>query len=164
MYVVCTYMFMNLELCIILWTEPPYRPSVSPHRTLYIHVHDCKCVYVHSTDTSQAVQLHNHTSLLIRPYQPCDTGEYQLRTGSIPSELPPSESVICLLFEQLVKSSMCLYWCGMYHVHTLHIHIHTVYIHAHTLYMGTTDCLRIPLPCMPVCTAHVRCMYYAIIH
>jgi hypothetical protein len=24
--------------------------------------------------------------------------------------------------------------------------------------------LCIPLPCMPVCTAHVRCMYYAIIH
>jgi hypothetical protein len=130
-----------------------------------IHVHDCKCVYVHSTDTvtSQAVQpeLHNHTPLLIRPYQPCDTGESQLSAGSFPSELPPSpsESVISLLLEQLVKSSM-------YHVHTLHIHVHTVYIHAHTLYMGTTDYLRtsIPLQCMPVCTAHVRCMYYAIIH
>jgi hypothetical protein len=62
-------------------------------------------VYVLSTDTSQAVQLHNHTSLLIRPDQPCDA-----------------------------------------------------------LYMGTTDYLLIPLPCMPVCTANVRCMYYAIIH
>ena len=114
-------------------------------------------VYVHSTDTSQAVQLHNHTPLLIRPYQPCDTGESQLSAGSFSSEQPPSESVISLLLEQLVKSSM-------YHVQTLHIHVHTVYIHAHTLYMGTTDYWRIPLPCMPVCTAHVRCMYYAILH
>ena len=79
-------------------------------------------VYVHSTDMSQAVQLHNHTSLLIRPDQPCDTGESQLSAGSFPSELPPSESVISLLLEQLVKSSM-------YHVYTLHIHVHTVYIH-----------------------------------
>jgi len=97
--------------------------------TLYIHVHDCKYVYVHSTDTSQAVQLHNHTPLLIRPDQPCDAGESQLSAGSFPSELPPSESVISLLLEQLVKSSM-------YHVHTLHIHVHTVYIHAHTFVHG----------------------------
>ncbi len=134
---------------------------------MYIHVHDCKYVSlcVHSTDTSQAVQLHNHTSLLrvIRPDQPCDAGESQLSAGSFPSELPPSESVISILLEQLVKSSMCLL-CTMY-IH-LHIHVHTVYIHAHTLYMGTTDYLRIlvPLLCMPVCTAHVRCMYYAIVH
>jgi hypothetical protein len=51
----------------------------------------------------------------------------------------------------------------MYHAHTLHIHVHTVYIHVHMLYMGTTDYLRIPLPCMPLCTALVICMYYAII-
>ncbi len=82
-------------------------------------------MYVHSTDTSQAVQLHNHTPLLIRLDQPCDAGESQLSAGSFPSELSPSESVISLLLEQLVKSSM-------YHVHTLHIHVHTVYIHAHS--------------------------------
>ncbi len=68
-----------------------------------IHVYECKVMYVHctytfmivnvylhSSDTSQTVQLHNHTSLLIRPNQPCDTGESQLSTGSFPSELPPS--------------------------------------------------------------------------
>ena len=81
---------------------------------MYIHVYECKVMYVHctytfmivymcmhSTDTSQAVQLHNHTSLLIRPDQPCDAGESQLSAGSFPSELPPSESVISLLLEQL---------------------------------------------------------------
>jgi hypothetical protein len=52
---------------------------------------------------------------------------------------------------------------GMYRVHALHIHVHKVYIHVHTVYMGTTDYLRIPLPCMPVCTALVICMYYAIV-
>ncbi len=70
---------------------------------MYIHVYECKVMYVHctytfmivymcmhSTDTSQAVQLHNHTSLLIRPDQPCDAGESQLSAGSFPSELPPS--------------------------------------------------------------------------
>jgi hypothetical protein len=51
----------------------------------------------------------------------------------------------------------------MYHVHTLHIHVHAVYIRVHRLYMGTTDYLRIQLPCMPVCTALVICMYYAIV-
>jgi hypothetical protein len=73
-------------------------------------------MYVHCTYTFMIVnmcmyivQLHNHTSLLIRPDQPCDAGESQLSRGSFPSELPPSESVISLLLEQLVKSSMCLY-------------------------------------------------------
>jgi hypothetical protein len=51
----------------------------------------------------------------------------------------------------------------MYNVHTLHIHVHTVYVHVHTLYMGTTDCLQIPLHYMPVCTALVIWMYYAIV-
>ncbi len=65
-------------------------------------------------------------------------------------------------------SSMCFdcQWFGMYHVHTLHMHVHTstVYMHVHTLYIGTTDYLRIPLLCMPVCTALVMCMYYAIVY
>ncbi len=91
---------------------------------IYLHVYECKVmyvhctytfmivnVYVHSTDTSQAVQLHNHTSLFIRPDQPepCDAGESQLSAGSFPSELPPSESIISLLLEQLVKFSLFLY-------------------------------------------------------
>ncbi len=83
------------------------------------------CMYI----VPQAVQLHNHTPLLIRPNQPCNAGESQLSAGSFPSELPPSESVISLLLEQLVKSSM-------YHVHILHIHVHTLYIHAHTFVHG----------------------------
>ncbi len=40
--------------------------------------------------TSSPVQLHNHTSLLIRPNQPCYACESQLRAGSAPSEQPPS--------------------------------------------------------------------------
>ncbi len=139
---------------------------------MYIHVYECKVMYVHCTYTVMIVnmcmyivqtrlrlytELHNHNPLLIRPDQPCYAGESLLSAGSFPSELPPSESVISLLLEQLVKSCM-------YHVHTLHIHVHMVYIHAHTLYMGITYYLHIPLPCMPVCTAHVRCMYYAIVH
>ncbi len=101
MYAVRTYMFMNIKLCMYIVLN------------LYIHVHNCKYVYVHSTDMSQAVQLHSRTSLLImiRPDQPCDTGESQFSAGSFPSELPgpPCESVICLLLEQLVKSSLSLY-------------------------------------------------------
>jgi hypothetical protein len=77
--------------------------------TLYIHVHDCKCVYVHSTDTSQAVQLHNHTSLLSPAISLAMQVSLSSAQAPYSSELPPSESVISLLLEQLVKSSLCLY-------------------------------------------------------
>ena len=51
-------------------------------------VYECKYMYGHGTDTS--VQLHNETSHSIRPDQPCDAGESQLRAGSAPSEQLPS--------------------------------------------------------------------------
>ncbi len=53
--------------------------------------------------------------------------------------------------------------CRVYHVHTLHINVHRVYVHFHTLYMGTTDCLHTSRHYMPVCTALVTWMYYAIV-
>jgi hypothetical protein len=56
--------------------------------TRYIRAHGCICLYVHSTDTS--VQLHKHTSLSIRPNQPCDSCESQLRAGPSPAERHPS--------------------------------------------------------------------------
>jgi hypothetical protein len=54
---------------------------------------------------------------------------------------------------------------AVYYVHVLHtgIHVYTVYVHLHILYMGTTDCLHTPLHYMPVCTALVIWMYYAIV-
>jgi hypothetical protein len=54
----------------------------------YLHCHELIYLYVHSTDTS--VQLHNHTSLSIRPDQRCYAGQSQLRSGSTCSEQPPS--------------------------------------------------------------------------
>jgi hypothetical protein len=47
-------------------------------------------MYGYSLSTDTSVQLHSHTSLSIRPDQPCDTGESQLLTGSSPSEQPPT--------------------------------------------------------------------------
>ena len=55
---------------------------------MYIHVHNCIHMYIHSTGTS--VLLQNHNSLLIRPDQPCDACKSQLRAGAAPSEQPPS--------------------------------------------------------------------------
>jgi hypothetical protein len=48
-------------------------------------------------------------------------------------------------------------------VQQLILHVHTVYMHVHTLYIGTLNYLRVPFPRMPVCTALVMCLYYAII-
>ena len=50
-----------------------------------------------------------------------------------------------------------------YIAYTVYVHVHRVYVHVHTLYMGTTDCLHIPLPYMPACTALVIWMHYAIV-
>jgi hypothetical protein len=47
-------------------------------------------MYGHGTYTSESVQLHNHTSFPIRPDQPCNAGESQLRAEAAPSEQPPS--------------------------------------------------------------------------
>ncbi len=86
MYVYCIYMFIHKYICMyIVHTRAWINIFVC---TWYIHVYNCKYMYVRSTDTS--VQLHNHNSLSIRPYQPCDAGESQLRAGSAPSEQPPS--------------------------------------------------------------------------
>ncbi len=73
---------------------------------MYIHVHEFISLYVHCTYTcidvntclesnfglctDTSVQLHNHTSFPIRPDQPCDAGESQLRAGAAPSEQPSS--------------------------------------------------------------------------
>ncbi len=73
---------------------------------MYIHVHEFKSLYVYCTYTdvnlcfdtvqAQAVQLHTHTSFHhqpgIRPDQPCNASESQLRAGpgTAPSEQLPS--------------------------------------------------------------------------
>ena len=51
-------------------------------------MHRCQYMFEYCTDT--CLQLHNHTSFPIRPDQPCDAGESQLRAGAAPSEQPPS--------------------------------------------------------------------------
>ena len=66
---------------------------------------------------------------------------------------------------QLIKTSMSLdcFAIMMYNACTLHVHVHTVYIHVHTFYMGTTYCIHIHLWYIPLCTALVIGMYYAIV-
>jgi hypothetical protein len=92
---------------------------------LYIHVHDCKHVYVHSSDTSQAVQLHNHTPLLIRPNQPCDAGELGLSSAQAPF------LQICLT-PSLSSVSCWNNWlnlvCTMY-IHCIYTFILCIYMH-----------------------------------
>ena len=80
--------------------------------------------------------------------------------GMVGVELPARN-----LSVQLVKTSMSLdcFAIMMYNACTLHVHVHTVYIHVHTLYMGTTYCIHIPLWYIPLCTALVIGMYYAIV-
>ncbi len=45
-------------------------------------------MFEHCTDT--CVHVHNHTSFPIKPDQPCDAGESQLRARAAPSEQQPS--------------------------------------------------------------------------
>ena len=139
---------------------------------MYIHVHDLIYLYVHGTymfmhvkicmdSTDTSVQLLNHTSFPIRPNQPCDAGESQLRAGASPSEQPS---------EQLVKRLFLLNnWLN--HVHTLYIHVHTVYRHVHMLYMGTSHFMHVPLWYMPLhtllyhtCTTFRQCWYTRVSH
>ena len=53
-------------------------------------------MFGHCTDTY--VHVHNYTSFLIKPDQPCDAGESQLRAGAAPSEQPQSESFLSSVF------------------------------------------------------------------
>ncbi len=91
------------------------------------------------------------------PDQPCDASESQVRAG-----ISVLATKTCW---DTWLNPVCAWTASdMYHVHTLHIHVHTVYMHVHTLYIGTPNYLRVPLACMlPVCTALVMCMYYAIV-
>ncbi len=62
---------------------------------MYIHVHEVTYLYVHGTYKCMYISIcmdmvPNHTSFPIRPDQPCDAGESQLRAEAAPSEQPPS--------------------------------------------------------------------------
>ena len=87
-------------------------------------VHECKYMYVHCTDTS--VQLHNHTSLSIRPNRLCDAGESlsQLRAGYASLLLVISLHVHTLYIR---CSSLFILVCSLYIlVCTCHRHVHPV--------------------------------------
>jgi hypothetical protein len=145
------------------------------HVFIYLYVHhdgtytfmNVKSMYGHSTDTS--VQLHYHTSLSIRPDQPCDTCESQLRAGSSPSEQPPSchqssqvtdhTGVACswvklparnkgisgtqpIMSKQLVKTCMYIAYTCTYSVYTC-----TYIVHGYPgVYAYTTAAYTTPFP------------------
>ncbi len=95
--------------------------------TWYIHVHECKYMYGHSADTS--LQLHNYTSLSIRPYQLCDASESQLSTGSAPSEEPPSCHQSSCIYIVLTLFITVILVCTLYILvchGTCYRHVHPV--------------------------------------
>jgi hypothetical protein len=95
-------------------------------------------VYVHSKDTF-ILQLHNHTSLPIRPDQPCNSCKSQLSAGFLSSV---SSTVPCTYIAY--TWSYCVYTCT-YVVHGYYI------LYAYTTTVHAT-----------ICTALVIWMYYAI--
>ncbi len=147
---------------------------------MYIHVHEFISLSVYCTYTCidlnlclDAVQtcLCSFTPTLhfpIRPDQPCDASESQLRAGATPSEQQPSwhqsfqrtdhPGVACHAQTATATgshhTSVELFppcWDNwLKHVCTLHVRVQSVYIYVHTLYMGTTYCMHIPLLCLPL--------------
>ncbi len=89
MYVHNMYMYIHLNTVCNMY--------IHVHAFLYMYV-CCTYIYIdvdtclenfgHCTDT--CVQLPNLTAFPIRPDQPCDAGESQLRAGASPSEQPSS--------------------------------------------------------------------------
>ena len=138
---------------------------------MYIHVYECKVMYVHCTYTFMIVNMCMYiVQTRLRLYSSTTTlhfssGPISLATQASLSSVQAPFLQSCLL-PSLSSASCWNNWlnpvCTMY-IHCIYTFIRCIYMHI-PLYMGTTDYLRIPLPCMPVCTAHVRCMYYAIVH
>ena len=92
--ILCTHMYMYILACLCFYIIVC---------SMYRHVYEYIVLCIHGTYTYlniyiylyvaclyAFIQLHNHTSFPIRPDQPCDAGESQLRAGSSPSEQPPS--------------------------------------------------------------------------
>ena len=137
--------------------------------TRYIRAHGCICLYVHSTDTS--VQLHKHTSLSIRPNQPCDSCESQLRAGPSPAERHPSCHLspctyIAYTLSYLVCTCTCTQACQIslrnvcgliwyepciYIVYTLSYSVYTLSYCVYTS-SGTMYCILIPQLYIALCT------------
>ena len=140
----------------------------------YIHIHECKYMYGHSTDTS--VQLHNHTSFPIRPDQPCDAGESQLRAGASPSEQPPSchQSFQLTDHPGVACHVQTATATGLPHTHCCHAchQLHCIYMYIQCIYMYIR-CTWVPrivcmyhygiCQCVLACTAFEIGMYYAIV-
>ncbi len=136
------YLCMNIYKCVFYAHHDDTRSWMNTFVcTWCIQVHECKYMYGHSTDTS--VQLYKHTSLPIRPDQPCYARESDL---------------ICTMY-------MHVYTCHMMYIHGIYNVIHCIHMYICCTWVLCIICRYhfSILHCIPASTGLVICMYYTIV-
>ncbi len=90
--------------------------------------------YIQCTDPVRTGMyvVHNHTSLPIRPNQPCDTCESQLCTAAAPPEQPPS----ChQSFQLTVHAYMNMVYTMYKHIIYMYVNVYDMYVHVCIMYL-----------------------------